>query len=162
MIERFVGKFQATVVDNDDPLGLARLRLRCDEVFQDETFGWALPSTPYSGENAGLAAVPPKDSLVWVEWPAGDTSRVAIWSGGSWARDKGVPDAGPEVVLLVTPAGHRIALKDSAGSESIEVKAVSGARILLDSNGISIEFGSQKIALTTASVSINDGALEVM
>jgi uncharacterized protein involved in type VI secretion and phage assembly len=162
LTDRFTGKYQAIVVDNQDPRGLARLKVRVPEVFGDETTGWASPCSPFAGQNAGLAAVPPVGSLVYVEWPAGDTSRVPIWSGGSWADGEGVPDAGPDVLVLVTPAGHKIELKDSAGSESIEVKAVSGARILLDSNGVSIEFGSQKIALTNASVSINDGALEVM
>ena len=106
--------------------------------------------------------MPPIGSLVYVEWPAGDTSRVPIWSGGAWADGEGVPDAGPDVLVLVTPAGHKIELKDTAGSESIEVTAVSGAQIMLDSNGVTISFGQQKIALTNSSVSINDGALEVM
>lgn len=162
MTERFIGKYQATVIDNDDPRGLARLKVEVPEVFGDETTGWALPCSPYAGQSAGFAAVPPVGSLVYVEWPAGDTTRVPIWSGGSWADGEGVPDAGPDVLVLVTPAGHKIELKDSAGSESIEVTAVSGASVLLNPNGISIEFGSQKIALTAASISINDGALEVM
>jgi uncharacterized protein involved in type VI secretion and phage assembly len=160
--ERFTGKYAAIVVDNEDPKGLARLKVQVPEVFGDETTGWAVPCSPYAGQNAGLAAVPPKGSLVYVEWPAGDTKRVPIWSGGSWADGEGVPDAGPNVLVLVTPAGHKIELKDTSGDESIEVKAVSGARIMLDSDGITIEFGSQRIALTSASVSINGGALEVM
>jgi uncharacterized protein involved in type VI secretion and phage assembly len=160
--ERFIGKYQGIVVDNDDPRGLARIKVRAPEVFGDETTGWALPCSPYVGQHAGLAAVPPVGSLVYVEWPAGDTSRVPIWSGGSWADGDGVPDAGPDVLVLVTPAGHKVELRDSAGSESIEVTAVSGARMLLDSNGISIEFGSQKIAVTAGSVSVNGGALEVI
>jgi len=32
----------------------------------------------------------------------------------------------------------------------------------MDSKGIELSNGSQKVALTTASVSVNDGALEVM
>jgi uncharacterized protein involved in type VI secretion and phage assembly len=160
--ERFIGKYSAVVVDNQDPRGLARLKVQVPEVFGEETTGWATACSPYSGQNAGLAAVPPVGSLVYVEWPAGDTSRVPIWSGGSWADGEGVPDAGPDVLVLVTPAGHKIELKDTSGSESIQVSAVSGAEIVLDSNGISISFGQQKIALTNSSVSINDGALEVM
>ena len=162
MTDRFVGKYRAVVVDNQDPKNLARLKVQVPEVFGEETTGWAVPCTPFAAPNAGLAAVPPVGSVVYVEWPAGDTSRVPIWSGGSWSDGEGVPDAGPDVLVLVTPAGHRIELKDTAGSESVEVEAVSGAKITLDANGISIEFGSQKIALTNSSVSVNDGALEVM
>jgi uncharacterized protein involved in type VI secretion and phage assembly len=160
--ERLTGKYAATVVDNQDPRGLARLKVQVPEVFGDETTGWAVACSPFTAQNAGLAAVPPVGSLVYVEWPAGDTTRVPIWSGGSWADGEGVPDAGPDVLVLLTPAGHKIELKDTSGSESIEVSAVSGAQIVLDSNGITISFGAQKIALTSSSVSINDGALEVM
>src|SRR5262249_58852562 len=102
---------------------------------------------PFPPRNAGLAAVPPVGSLVYVEWPAGDTSRVPIWSGGPWADGEGVPDAGPDVLVLVTPAGHKIELKDTSGSESIEVSAVSGAKVKLDSNSIEVSFGSQNVGL---------------
>lgn len=162
MSNRFTGKYQGVVIDNQDPRSLARLKVQVPEVFGDETTGWALPCSPFAGQNAGMAAVPPVGSLVYVEWPAGDTSRVPIWSGGSWADGEGVPDTGPDVLVLVTPAGHKVELKDAAGSESIEVTAVSGAKVTLDQSGISIEFGGQKVALTSSSVSINDGALEVM
>ena len=162
MTDRFIGKYPAIVTDNDDPRGLARLKVQVPEVFGDETTGWAVACSPYIAQNAGLAAVPPVGSLVYVEWPAGDTSRAPIWSGGSWPDGEGVPDAGPDVLLLVTPAGHKIELKDTSDSESIEVSAVSGAKIVLDANGIAISFGAQKIALTSSSVSVNDGALEVM
>jgi hypothetical protein len=162
MTERLTGKYAATVVDNQDPRGLARLKVQVPEVFGHETTGWAVACSPFTAQSAGLAAVPPVGSLVYVEWPAGDTTRVPIWSGGSWADGEGVPDAGPDVLVLLTPAGHKIELKDTSGSESIEVTAASGAQIQLDSNGITISFGAQKIALTSSSVSINDGALEVM
>ena len=128
MTERFTGKYAAVVVDNQDPRGLARLKVQVPEVFGDETTGWAAACSPFSAQNAGLAAVPPVGSLVYVEWPAGDTSRVPIWSGGSWADGEGVPGAGPDVIVLVTPAGHKIELKDTSGSESIEVERGLGAR----------------------------------
>lgn len=162
MTDRFHGKFLGVVVDNDDPKGLVRLRVRVPEVFGDESTGWALPCSPYAGAGVGLAAVPPVGSLVFVEWPAGDTSRVPIWSGGAWPDGDGVGDAGPDALVLTTPAGHRILLRDAAGGEAIEVEAASGAKVLLDSNGVVIGFGSQKIEITHASVSINGGALEVI
>src|SRR5436305_6336259 len=36
--------------------------------------------SPYAGSGVGLAAVPPVGSLVFVEWSAGDTTRVPIRS----------------------------------------------------------------------------------
>lgn len=162
MTEPFHGKFLGIVVDNDDPKSVSRVRVKVPEVFGDESTGWALPCSPYAGSGVGLAVVPPVGSLVFVEWPAGDTSRVPIWSGGAWPDGDGVTDAGPDAIVLTTPAGHRIVLRDAAGSEAIEVEAASGAKLVLDSSGVVVEFGSQKIEITTASVSINGGALEVM
>jgi uncharacterized protein involved in type VI secretion and phage assembly len=161
VIDRFVGKYLGVVADNDDPRGLSRLRVRVPEVFGEETTGWCLPSSPYAGPGVGLAAVPPIGSLVFVEWPSGDTTRVPVWSGGSWTDGDGVPGAGPDAVLLVTPAGHRIALSDASGSEAVEIEAASGAKVLLDGDGVTVEFGTQKLAITRASISVNDGALEV-
>ena len=128
----------------------------------DETSGWCLPCSPYAGSGVGLAVVPPVGSLVFVEWPAGDTSRVPIWSGGAWPDGNGVEDAGPETIVLTTPAGHKVVLRDESGNEAVEIESASGAKLTLSSDGVSIEFGSQKIALTNASISLNDGALEVM
>jgi hypothetical protein len=159
--ERFHGKYLGIVVDNDDPKGLARLRVRVPEVFGDEPTGWCMPCTPYGGAGTGLAAVPPVGSLVYVEWTGGDVSRVPIWSGGAWPDGEGVPEAGPDAIALTTPAGHRVIIRDTAGSEAIEIEAASGAKIVLDGDGVLVEFGTQRLAVSRASISLNDGAMEV-
>jgi hypothetical protein len=161
MTDRFHGKYLGIVVDNTDPKGLGRVRVQVPEVFGDESTGWCLPCSPYVGSKVGLAAVPPIGSLLFVEWPAGDTTRVPIWSGGAWPDGDGVEDAGPETLVLTTPAGHKIILRDASGSEAVEIEAASGAKVALSGDGVSIEFGSQKLAMTRASISLNDGALEV-
>jgi uncharacterized protein involved in type VI secretion and phage assembly len=161
MSERFHGKYAAIVVDNADPKALARIRAQVPEVFGQETTGWCLACAPYAGSSVGFAAVPPVGSLVFVEWPGGDTSRTPIWSGATWPDGDGVPGAGPEVCVLETPAGHRIEIQDAGGKEAISITAASGASVLLDSNGLTLEFGQQKVVLGQASISLNDGALEV-
>jgi uncharacterized protein involved in type VI secretion and phage assembly len=159
--DRYPGKYLALVIDNADPKGLSRVRVQVPEIFGQEATGWCLPSVPYAGPGVGLAAVPPVGSLVFVEWPAGDTTRVPIWAGAVWADGDGVQGADPDTVLLVTPAGHRISLSDASGSEAVEVEAASGAKLLLDSDGVTVEFGSQQLALTRSSISLNGGALEI-
>ena len=161
-MERFQGKYLGVVVDNDDPKGLMRLRVQVPEVLGEETTGWCLPCSPYAGAGVGLAAVPPMGSLVFVEWSAGDTTRVPVWSGGTWADGEGPEDAGPDTLVLVTPGGHAVRLHDESGAEAIEIEAASGAKVVMDGNGVTVSFGSQKLALTRSSVVINDGALEVM
>jgi uncharacterized protein involved in type VI secretion and phage assembly len=160
-VDRFPGRYLGTVVDNDDPKSLCRVKVKVPEVFRDETAGWALPSSPYAGPGSGFAAVPPVGGLVFVEWPAGDVTRVPIWSGAAWADGDGVEGAGPDAVVLLTPAGNRVELRDASGDEAVELTAKSGAKVTLDSSGVTVEFGSQKIAITRSSISLNDGALEV-
>ena len=161
MSQRFIGKYLAVVVDNDDPKGLSRVKVRVPEVFGEETTGWAQPSQ-LSGPAVGVAAVPPIDALVFVEWPAGDTTRMPIWTGGPRSDGDGVEGAGPDAMVLVTPGGHKVLLDDTSGSEAITIEAVSGAKVTLDTDGVTIEFGSQKIELTRSKTSFNDGALEIM
>ena len=158
---RVLGPYPATVVDNDDPKGLCRIRVVAPEILGEQETGWCQAATPYGGAGVGLAAVPPVGSVVFVEWPAGDVGRPPIWIGATWADGTGLDAAGPDAVVLVTPGGNRIELRDEAGSEKIEIEAASGAIVTLDSNGLVLSFGSQKIAMTNQSVSINDGALEV-
>ncbi len=160
-MDRFHGRYPGTVVDNDDPKALGRIKVKVPEVLGEETTGWCLPSSPYAGAGAGFAAVPPKDSVVFVEWTAGDVSRVPVWCGAAWTDGSGVDGAGPETVLLVTPAGNKVELRDTSGDEAIELTAASGAVVRLDSSGVAVEFGSQKVAITRSSISFNDGALEI-
>lgn len=160
-MERFQGKYLGTVVDNADPKQLMRLRVQVPEVLGQETTGWCLPCSPYAGAGVGLAAIPPIGSLVFVEWPAGDTTRVPVWSGGTWADGDGPQDAGPDTLVLITPGGHAVRLRDASGAEAIEIEAASGAKLVMDQNGVTVEFGSQKLVLAQSSVMVNDGALEV-
>jgi uncharacterized protein involved in type VI secretion and phage assembly len=159
--ERFHGKHLAVVVDTDDPKKLSRVRVRVPEIFGDEETGWCMPCSPYAGKGIGLAVVPPNGSSVFVEWPAGDTTRAPIWSGALWPDGDGVQGAADDRVLLVTPGGHKIELVDKSGSESVEIKSKSNATVKLDKNGVVVEFGSCKLEVKKSEVSINNGALKV-
>ncbi len=160
-MDRFLGKFRGIVVDNEDPEGRARLRVQVPAVLGREAGAWMLPCSPYAGPGCGLVAIPPIGSLVHVEWPAGDPTAEGIWSGGMWTQGDAIAGTGPDVVALVTPGGHRIEIRDTDGSEAIELSATSGATITMGQSGIVLSMGGQKIAMTATSVSINDGALTV-
>jgi uncharacterized protein involved in type VI secretion and phage assembly len=160
-MDRFPGRYVGTVVDNDDPKGLCRLKATVPEVLGEEASGWCLPSLPFAGDGVGLALVPPAGAVVFVEWPAGDLTRVPVWSGAAWADGTGVEGAGPDRILLVTTAGNRLEIRDTADDEAIVLTAASGAEITLDPSGVSVVFGGQSMTITDSSISFNDGALEI-
>ena len=58
----FFGKFRGTVVNNVDPLIQGRLQAMVPDVLGSQVSGWALPSAPYVGQQAGLYAIPPVGS----------------------------------------------------------------------------------------------------
>jgi uncharacterized protein involved in type VI secretion and phage assembly len=160
LADRHYGKYRGTVADNKDPKDLGRLKARVPEVLGDLVTGWALPCAPYAGDGAGLFLVPPPRAGVWIEFEAGDVS-CPLWSGCWWKEGK-LPDEGkPDIKILKTTSGHTITLDDTGGSEKVEITDKSGSKIVLNSTGIEISKGGQKIELTQRSVTVNGGALEV-
>jgi len=157
----FYGKFRGVVSDNGDPNNLGRIRAKVPDVYGEEESGWALPSVPYAGKSVGLFLVPPTNALVWIEFEHGDPD-YPIWSGCFWA-DGEVPvsPASADKKVLKTGAGT-ITLDDTQGSTSITIETTNSLKLKMDQQGIEISNGSQKIMISSSSVSVDDGALEVM
>ena len=162
MTERFHGKYLGIVVDNDDPKGLARVRVQVPEVFGEETTGWCVPCSPVRGlgdrpRRGAADRQPGATSSGRPETPPACRSGRA--APGPTAR--ACTTRGRTRSCSITPAGHRVIVRDTSGSEAIEIEAASGAKVVLDGDGVQIAFGSQKLAVTRTSISLNDGALEV-
>ncbi len=155
----FYGKYRGIVTDNDDPNGLGRVRVKAQDVLGDQESGWALPALPYAGDNVGLYLIPPVDAFVWVEFEHGDPD-YPIWTGCFWGQSDTVPGDGPDTKVLKTDTGT-ITIDDTDGESSITIETTDGLKIVMDSNGIEISNGDNKILLSAESVSVNDGALEV-
>jgi uncharacterized protein involved in type VI secretion and phage assembly len=157
----FYGKFRGVVSDNGDPNNLGRIRAKVPDVLGDEESGWAMPSVPYAGNSVGLFLIPPTNALVWIEFEHGDPD-YPIWSGCFWA-DNEVPvsPASADKKVLKTGAGT-ITLDDTQGSTSITIETTNSLKLKMDQQGIEISNGSQKIMISSSSVSVDDGALEVM
>ena len=163
----FYGKYRGVVTDNQDLLMLGRVRAKVQDVLGDQESGWAMPSSPYAGDNVGLFLVPPKGANVWIEFEHGDPD-YPIWSGCFWSQGKvpyvTAPPLLPNVKILKTDS-CTIMVDDTPGTGGLTIKAKIGtieAKIVMDATGIDIS-GSSKadIKLSPASVSINSGALEV-
>ncbi len=162
----FYGKYRGKVTNNVDPLQMGRIQVSVPAVLGDGRLSWALPCAPLAGPGVGFYAVPPLDANVWVEFEAGDPDSP-IWSGCFW--DKGqlpVKPANPFTTVLKSKS-VTLTLVDlpGAGGFTLEVKPPAVAtplKLAFTSAGIELQNGKNSIKLSPASVSINNGALEVI
>lgn len=153
---RFYGKYRGavTAVDSDT----LRIKAHVPAVLGSTPTGWCLACVPYAGNGVGLFLLPDVGAAVWIEFEGGDVS-YPIWSGCFW-RDGELPDdASPTTRGLVTSAGHKLLLDDNA--ESVTMSDSNGGSVAFDSSGVTTTRGGQILAVGSASVNVNNGALEV-
>ncbi len=157
--ERFYGKYRGTVSNNLDPLMQGRLLVKVPSVLGDQDSGWAMPCSPYGGSNVGFFSIPPVGANVWVEFEEGKPDHP-IWSGTFWGVGE-APAMDPTALTRVIKTNTvTITIDDKLGSITIE--NVAGMKIAMDPTGITLTCGASSVALTPVSVSVNDGALEVV
>ena len=164
---RYYGKFRGTVKNNIDPLLQGRVQVAVPFPLGEGTLAWAMPCVPYAGDGVGLFLVPPVGASVWIEFEAGDLDRP-ILGGCFWATASQVPasPAVPEMKVFKTGT-LTLELSELPGAGGLTIKVASPAvlmpiAIALTSSGIELKVGASKIVLSGTSVSVNDGALEVM
>ncbi|MFD6176220.1 MULTISPECIES: phage baseplate assembly protein V [unclassified Isoptericola] len=162
---RFYGKYRGKVENTLDPLQLGRVQVSCPAVLGEGTLSWALPCTPYAGNQVGLFLVPPVGAHVWVEFEGGDPYQPIV-GGCFWGTGEVPASPAVEQVKLLRTDAITLRLSDVPGGGGVTVQVGSPAvavpvDIKATSTGVEISMGKNKIALTAASVSINDGALEV-
>ena len=158
----FYGKYRGVVTDNQDPIGLGRVKAKVPDVFGSNESGWAMPSVPYAGKGVGLFLIPPKDASVWIEFEHGDPD-YPIWTGCFWALGE-VPAMPPvaETKVLKTDAGT-ITMNDLPGAGGITIETKSGMKIVINASGIEInDRQGASIKLSGPQISLNNGALEVI
>jgi Uncharacterized protein conserved in bacteria len=164
---RFYGKYRATVLNNLDPQQQGRVQVQLGDRYGMFPSTWAMPAFMFAGKAAGVVALPPMGSLVWVEFEAGDPD-YPIWSGAFYPDAMGFPQqalAGATPVSpnihLQTTTGTSITLSDNP-AQQVLLKTSTGAIISIGTAGITITNGQgASIALTGPSVIINNGALQV-
>lgn len=74
MSDPYFGLYRGTVIDNEDPSGRMRTRVRMPEVL-GELEAWALPCVP-----PGVESVPEVGTVVWIEFEASDLEHP-VWIG---------------------------------------------------------------------------------
>jgi uncharacterized protein involved in type VI secretion and phage assembly len=159
-LKRFYGKYDGTVTSNADEENRGRIRARVPAVFDEEESGWAVPCVPYAGPGVGFFFVPPIGAKVWIEFEGGNPERP-IWTGCYWLHgDAPMMPAPPDTKIIKTDT-TTIKLDDMPGAEGITIETKSGLKIVMNVEGIELRNGEMSVKLSSASVCINNGALEV-
>lgn len=138
---RFYGKYRGKVSVNVDPLFLGRI-IPIVPAVSPEPLTWAMPCTPYAGEQVGFYTIPPLDANVWIEFEAGDTN-LPIWTGCFWEEGQTpfvVPN--PDMFIFQTTS-LKLIMRDVAGAGGITLELGPPAvdppiTINMSSKGISI------------------------
>jgi hypothetical protein len=164
--QQFLGKYRGTVANNIDPMLLGRVQVTVPAVLGTGQMSWAMPCVPYAGAQVGLFMVPPVGANVWVEFEAGDPD-YPILAGCFWgAGEVPASPAVPQMKVWKTD-GITLTLSDlpGAGGFTLEVQppvVATPLKMVFDSSGIELSNGAASVKLTPASVSVNNGALEVI
>ena len=183
---RFYGVFPAIVTDIVDPNGQGRVRVKLpwSPDNQEESYeAWARLAVFMAGNDRGAWFIPDVDDEVLIAFEAGDTRRPyvvgALWNGSDAPPEQmdgsgqnhlkvlrsrnGVKitlddSDGQEKLLLETPGGQKVSLKDGPGE--IELNDSNGNTIKMSSSGITIETAS-KVSVSASTVDVSAGMVNV-
>lgn len=165
MSERF-GKYRGKVENNVDPMMMGRVQISVPAVLGEGSLSWAMPCAPFGGPGVGLFTVPPTGANVWVEFEGGDTD-YPIYTGCFWGINEA--PATPAIPLMKVFKTDAITLTFSdvpgAGGVTLEVNPPAVAtplKLSFSSAGIEMSNGGASVKLSPVSVSLNNGALEVI
>lgn len=163
------GKYRGTVVNNVDPLQIARLQVIVPDAMGFVPGTWAMPCLPVAGINNGMFTVPMIGSGVWVEFERGDID-YPIWVGGYWGSAAEVPVLAHAVppgvfgITMQTPLKNGLVISDVPGpTGGILIQTTTGAMISVSDVGIIISNGKGAVInMTGPTVDVNLGALTVV
>lgn len=147
------GAAVGVVTDNQDPDGLARVRVRLSWQEQGATSFWARTAMPMAGKGRGFYVVPDIGDEVLVTAEQGNPSRLyvlgVLWNG------KDLPPAANDdgknnTRLLKTRSGHELRFNDDDAAPEIEVKLADGKRLTFHQDGITLD-DARKNSITISS-----------
>jgi uncharacterized protein involved in type VI secretion and phage assembly len=183
---RWYGVFPATVTDIKDPDGIGRVKVTLPwsaDTGSDRYDGWARVATLMGGNNRGSWFVPDVDDEVLVSFEGGDVRRPFVL-GGLWNGVDTPPETmdgggrnfkkvirsrngvkvtlddqdGQEKLILETPGGQQITMKDGPGA--VEIVDSNGNSIKLETAGITIT-AAAKVTLNAGQVAVSAGMVTV-
>lgn len=180
------GVYTALVLDICDPDGQGRVKVELPwspDGSSARYEAWARLTTFMGGNNRGSWFIPDVNDEVLVSFAAGDP-RCPFVLGSLWNGSDQPPQSmdgagnnyskvlcsrngvkvtlddqdGQEKMVLETPGGQKVTLKDGAGA--IEIQDSNGNSIKLESAGITIN-ASAKVTVNASQVAISTGMLTV-
>jgi uncharacterized protein involved in type VI secretion and phage assembly len=174
----FLGKFRAKVVALEDGgvERLGRIKVKVPDITGSHESNWAMPCMPLVGAQMGILAIPPVGADVWVEYQNGDLNHP-IWTGGFWQQESDLPSSqaldqpaqnpGENIVIQNAGSGKKATLILSLESPSSTAGGIvlqsGSSKIVINDSGIYLDNGKgATLTLRNNTVSVNDGALEVM
>lgn len=173
----FYGVYVAQVVDNSDPDGQGRVRIKLPwspDSGDSEYQVWARLATMMAGNNRGTWFIPDVDDEVLVAFNAGDPRHPYV-VGTLWNGKDAPPesmDTKNQVKTIQSRNGVRVSLSDKDGQESLTLETPGGQKMVLkdgpgsveisDSNGNSVNMQASGITVNaSAKVTLNASVVEV-
>jgi uncharacterized protein involved in type VI secretion and phage assembly len=167
-LQKYLGKFRGTVLNNVDPMQMGRLMASVPDVTNVMPGTWAMPCVAFAGIQAGQIVMPSIGAGVWIEFEQGDPD-FPIWTGCYWGSAAEMPSLalaappGTQQLVVQTMLQTTLMLSDMPGpTGGILLKTATGALISINETGITISNGQgATIVLAGPSVTVNEGALVV-
>ena len=183
---RWYGVFPALVSDIKDPDSQGRVKVTLPwspDTDSSRYEVWARVATLMGGDNRGSWFIPDVDDEVLVVFEGGDPRRPYV-IGGLWNGKDSPPETmdgsgnnylkvirsrngvkvtfddtdGQEQLVLETPAGQKITMKDSPAS--VEVVDSNGNSVKLETSGITVN-ASAKVTISASQVAVSAGMVTV-
>jgi uncharacterized protein involved in type VI secretion and phage assembly len=176
---RWYGVYPALVSDIKDPEGQGRVKVTLP--WAPDTGGgsydaWARLATMMAGAKRGSWFIPEVADEVLVAFEGGDPRRPyvvgALWNGSD-SPPESMDGAGKNAIkLLASRNGVKVTLDDTDGQEKLVLETPGGQKVTLkdgpgaveivDSNGNSVKLESAGITVTaSAKVTVNAGTAEI-
>lgn len=133
---RYYGVYRGTVIANDDPKNIGRLKIKCAPIYNNNVPNyWAFGRGVIAGLQHGIFWIPSVGDPIYVTCENGD-SQFPLWEYGWWLEGKLPEGAKPKVFVFLTPGGQRIEMNDE--TNSITITGKDGFKIRYDSDGLFI------------------------
>jgi uncharacterized protein involved in type VI secretion and phage assembly len=181
---RLYGVYPALVTDNQDPMGLGRVKVRLPWTTDpdgDPYEIWARVAMPMAGANRGVWFIPEPDDEVLVAFEGGRHERPivigAFWNGVDATPETMRSDnpirsitsrSGIKIILddtngavkltLQTPGGQTIVCNDAPAS--VEISDANGNRVKMEAAGITVDTPA-KFTLNASTVEVSAGMVTV-